>query len=345
LFPEENRIAKFASIAVATYPMLVVYPLALATENTFIPLLLGSVLMLLRAAETRRWGDYALAGALLGLASLTRSVVTAIIPVVMLWVWFGVKDRKGAAIIPAFVLLLTLPWAARNTLLFDRPTYIESALGYQLYLGYHPESSGTFQYGISLDLLPYLDDAERDEIGTEAALGFMRDDPGRIPYLMAHKLGHFFALERRALGYFYTNNFFGAFPLPLLAFVFLLFTLPFVLLTVLSAIGLPFMRIERKRGLALLVILGYLVPHLLILAEPRFHLAVVPFFAIFAGYTWAKRKEIWAQAFTPGARRKLILAVLLAGLLFLNWGLELNRDAARLAALFGPEGNLARFDY
>jgi hypothetical protein len=72
---------------------------------------------------------------------------------------------------------------------------------------------------------------------------------------------------------------------------------------------------------------------------------MAPFFAIFAGYGWVRRREIWAIAFTREARPKLIFAVLLLGLLFLNWGLELNRDAGRLAALFGPEGNLARFDY
>ncbi len=59
-------------------------------------------------------------------------------------------------------LLVTVPWAVRNTLLHRQPTWVETSLGYNLYLGYHPQGTGTLQYGISLDLLPTLDDRERD---------------------------------------------------------------------------------------------------------------------------------------------------------------------------------------
>ena len=44
-------------------------------------------------------------------------------------------------------------------------------------------------------------------------------------------------------------------------------------------------------------------------------------------------------------RVQLALALLLVGLLWLNWGAELWRDADKLAILFGPEGNRAGFSY
>ena len=45
-------------------------------------------------------------------------------------------------------------------------------------------------------------------------------------------------------------------------------------------------------------------------------------------------------------RKSYILLMLVAAvLLFVNWSYELNRDAARLSALFGPGGNQTYFPY
>ena len=345
MFPKQARIGGYGAIAMAGYPMLVVYPLALATENIFIPLLLGAVLMLLRAGDSHLTRDYVFVGILLGLTSLTRSVVTAIIPFMMLWAWLYAKDKKALVIIPAFVFVFTMPWAIRNTLLHDRFTYVESSMGYNLYLGYHPEGTGTFQFGISLDLLPYLDDAERDAAGMQAAMNFVRADPGRVFELMLLKLSHFFSMERRALSYFYTNNLLGFIPLPVLLMVSILYWSPFVILASLAAVGLSFVEMTKERKLIMLVMFAYLLPHVLIFSEERFHLAIMPFIAVLAGYAWLKRKEIWARAKKPAARPTAVLALVLIGLLFFNWGYELTRDADKLAAMFGPEGNFARFDY
>jgi len=345
LFPDEERIARFAAVAVAIYPLFLMFPLALATENLFFLLVLATLVALLRAGETHATRDYLLAGGLFGLAVLNRSVIVAFLPLAMLWAWFAVKDRKGSLILLLCVVVLTLPWAARNTRLHGKPTYVETSMGFNLYLGYHPEGDGSFQSDLALDLLPILDDAERDRIGTQAALGFIRDDPGRVPYLVLRKLGHFFSLERRALTYFYANNFFGYIPTPLLVLLSLVFVLPFVVIASLAALGSPFIHWDKRRILVLLLMVGYITPHLLIMAEERFHLTLVPIFAVLAGYAWVKRKELWARALTAAARPRLALAVFLVLALFLNWGLELAADADKLAILFGPTGNQAWFSY
>lgn len=345
LFNSQEQVGKFAAIAMAAYPMLVVYPLALATENIFIPLLLGAILLLLRAGESHRTRDYVLAGMLLGMAALTRSVIIAIVPFTMLWAWLYTKDKKAVVLIPAIVLLMTLPWAIRNTLLHDRLTYVESSMGYNLYLGYHPEGTGTFQFGISLDLLPFLDDAERDTAGMQGAMNFIRQDPARVFELMLLRLSHFFSMERRALSYFYTNNLLGYISSPILISVSILYWSPFVILTSLASLGSPFLKMTQSIRLVMLVIIGYLLPHVLIFSEERFHLAIMPLIAVLAGYAWVNRADILAQAKKTEARRAVIAALLLMSLLAFNWGYELWRDADKLATMFGPEGNLAGFDY
>ncbi|MGH2582992.1 MAG: glycosyltransferase family 39 protein [Anaerolineales bacterium] len=353
VFPKNDPAARFAGSALAFYPLLVIYPLALATENLFIPLVLLGTLVLLRSAESRRGRDFLFAGAVFGLATLTRSVIFAFVGLAALWIWFAVRSKRGALLFSLGVLTLITPWVMRNSLLHGRFTFIETALGYNLHMGYHPQGTGTFQYGISLELIPYLDDKERDDVGIQAGLGFIRDDPGRVPYLMVRKLGYFFALERRALTYFYSNNFFGYIPAPLLLAILLIFALPFVFISTLSAAFLPFMQRTKERILLLLLLGGYLLPHVLLLSEERFHLAIVPVLAVFAGSSWQKLTAARhassslrsASASTRSMRYRAALAFILVGLLWLNWGMELWRDADKLALLFGPEGNVAGFPY
>lgn len=343
LFPEKERAATFAGIALAAYPMLLIYPLALATENLFFPLVAAGLLWLLRAADSQRDRDWLLAGALLGAATLTRSVIFGFVGLAGLWIWLLAKQKRGAPLFVLAVLAFVLPWTVRNTLLEKRFTFVENSLGYNLHMGYHPQGTGTFQYGISLELLPYLNDGQRNALGTEMALGYIKEDPGRVPSLMVSKLGYFFGLEKRAISYFYTNNFFGHIPNIALIPLFLLFTLPFPLVTSLAAVSMPFVRWNKERMLMLLFLVGYILPHALLMAEDRFHLAALPVLASFAGYAWVSRGEVWSAARRQTPR--LVAALVLLALLWLNWGLELNRDSAKLAKLFGPEGNRAGFSY
>ncbi len=345
-FPGNENAARIAAWVIAAYPLLVLYPLSLATENLFFLLVLSATLVLLIAAETRRTVHFAAAGLLLGLMALTRSVSLAFGGLAVLWTWFALKERQKAVLIFGVVSLTVLPWMVRNSLLHGRPTGVESALGYDLYVGYHPESTGTFQYGISLDLMTMLDDGLRDEIGQEKAIGFIKDDPGRIPYLVVRRAGYFFGLERRALTYFYTNDYFGYIPTPLLLAIAAVVLLPFVLVSASAAFGLALTRWRTETILLGLFIFGYVTPHLLILGEDRFHLTLVPFLSILAAHAWTGGLPAVKTRFaTPGGRLALALAGIAVILLLANWGLELYRDADKLQVLLGPNGNQSYFSY
>ncbi len=330
----------------ALYPILVIYPLALATENLFFVLVLSAFLVLLKAAENRKVITFVSAGILLGLMALTRSVSLAFAGLACLWAWFILKERKKAVAIFLAVTVVVLPWVVRNSLLHQRLTGVESALGYDLYVGYHPEGTGTFQYGISIDLIPMLDDGKRDEIGQELAWGFIKDDPGRVPYLAVRRLGYFFGLERRAVTYFYSNNFFGYIPQPLLLTIAAILLLPFVVVSTSSMFGLALTRWRAETTLMGLFILGYLTPHVFIIAEERFHYTLVPFLAILAGLAWISGlPALRERCCTPRGRLAILLAVLAVILLVANWGFELSGNAELLLKLIGPEGNQLHLSY
>jgi hypothetical protein len=351
-----ERTARWAAGFIAAWPLLIAYPLGLATENLFVVLLTLTLVLLLRARETGRARDHALAGWALGLTTLTRSVITAFVPLAVLWLFWRRRWTRGntpddathpcspmsqaswrhrlglAILVVACFLMVTVPWSVRNTLLHRRFVWIESALGYQMYLGYHPQSTGTFQYGISLDLLPILDDNVRDRHGMQAVWGFIRSNPARVPYLMLRKASYMWGLDRRELTYFYSNNFLGCWPSPLVGLVFGLACAPLVVLAPAAAIGLVCGRMDSCKALLALLLAYYTGIHMLILAEPRFHLPLFAPIAALAAFAFVERPWRTSRSWQRGAALTLIV------LLFLNWGWEIARDWNVVSGLLGANG-------
>jgi hypothetical protein len=228
-----------------------------------------------------------------------------------------------------------------------RFTGVESSMGYNLYLGYYPEGNGSFVFGHSLDLIPILDDSERDQLGTQRALEFIRAEPGRFLPLALNRLGFFFGLEKRVLMYFYSNNLLGYIPaLPLLAMAAILL-LPFVFVASSAALGLALTRFRPGMILLYLFLFAYLLPHVLILSEDRFHLTLVPFFAILAAQAWTGGWPAFAERWRESQAGKIALSlgVFVVLLLLLNWSFELSHDADKITALLAPSGNQSYFPY
>lgn len=363
-FPENRKIAIVAAWIIALYPMLVIYPLSLATENLFFVLLTAGILSLVIASQVvpmesigqktrnagiqfliqNRW--YLASGFLLGLAALTRSVSLALVLLSSLWVWFALKKKRQALLVFVTACIIVAPWIVRNSLLHHRLVGVESALGYDLYVGYHPDGTGTFQFPQSLDLMTLVDDGLRDELGQAQAMEFIKADPARFPYLIVRRAGYFFGLERRAVTYFYSNNYFGYISKPVLIAFSSIICLPFVLVSLSAVFGIPVLKRKKDILLLFLIMGGYILPHLLIIAEDRFHLALLPFLAVLASAFWSQGFcPVWKSLSTRRGKWMLAGLILVVLLLITNWTLELLRDSDKLILLFGPSGNQTYFPY
>jgi hypothetical protein len=325
--------------------MLLIYPLGLGTENPFFVFLLCSFLFLLLSIQKPTTFHFLLSGLFLALTTLTRSVILAFaLPALCLLIY--IHRKQAIAAVLSFLLIVS-PWVIRNSLLHGKLTGIETSMGYNLYLGYHPQGNGSFVFGPSLDLLTILDDAERDRIGTQKAIELIRAQPERFVPLAVSRLGFFFGLEKRVLMYFYGNNLLGYIRLPLLLAISVTLLLPFVVISVSAAFALPHLRWKPEHMLLILLFLGYILPHVFILSEDRFHLALVPYLAILAAQAWVNGFALLRMRRHEASTGKLIVAaaVLTAGLLVINWGAELIRDADKISQLLGPSGNQSHFPY
>jgi hypothetical protein len=286
-----------------------------------------------------------LSGFFLGLTALTRSVILPFAALASLYLFYIHRSRAQLVLLSFAIVIV--PWIIRNSLLHHKLTGIETSLGYNLYLGYYPGGDGSFIFGPSLDLLPILDDAQRDQVGMQRALEFIRAQPERFILLAANRLGFFFGLEKRALMYFYSNGIIGYVPKALLMAISAILLLPFVLVSTSAALGLGLSKWQPASIMLALLLIGYLLPHVFILAEDRFHLALIPFLAILAAHFWVNGRRgllvRWQESST--GKIAVILAVCAVILLFTNWGLELARDADKISQLLAPNGNQTYFPY
>jgi len=355
LFPVCEPASVIAAWIVACYPLLVIYPIALATENLFFLFVLISIYFLLKIPKSQLPNPDSrlsilytlLSGAFLALASLTRSVILPFAGLSILWVWFALKQKRGAILAALTMFIMVTPWVIRNSILHHKLTGIESSMGYNLYIGYHPDGDGSFLFGPSLDLLTILDDAERDQLGARKALEFIRADPERILSLALNRLGFFFGLDKRALMYLYSNNLLGYIHPVLLLIIAVVLLLPFVVIASSAMLGLALARLQSNILLLYLLFFAYILPHVLILSEGRFHLTIMPYLAILAAQAWLGGRNAilsrWHESRV--GRIALSLGVLAVVLLFLNWGFELSHDGDKIIALLGPDGNRTFFPY
>jgi 4-amino-4-deoxy-L-arabinose transferase-like glycosyltransferase len=342
------RAARLAGMILALYPILWLYPIGLASENIFLPLVVLGLLATLAAARTL--GPWAAAGAglALGTATLTRGALALFLPVSAIWLW-RTSPRSGlrqAALLTAAASAVLIPWMVRNSLILGRPAFVENSAGYNLFIGYHPEGSGNFDVRVSVIPLRILDDDQRDRWTMEQAAGFIRSNPGRALRLLPLRLAHFFGFEDREMVYFYSNNFFGPIPVPLLLLLYLALVLPFVIVALGATFGLAFAVARRARGLVIGLIASLLLAYLPILAEPRFHMPLVPALAAYASSFFGTAG--WGEGLTSSLRGRELrawLALLTVLLLVALWAQDLASDWPRLAAVFAPGGNQIHLDY
>jgi 4-amino-4-deoxy-L-arabinose transferase-like glycosyltransferase len=121
-----RRVGLVAATMAAVFPPLVLLSRELLSESLFIPLELGALLCVLnfrRSGGALRWAIAA--GALCGLAALTRNTAFALLLAVPLGVW-TMRPRLRARSLPAPLLVLAsavlvvAPWTARNAVEFGR---------------------------------------------------------------------------------------------------------------------------------------------------------------------------------------------------------------------------------
>jgi phosphate/sulfate permease len=189
--PAGGRAAILAAAITSLYPYYVVHDTALQETSLFTLLAAVAVLVLDQAARAGTSSTGALAGAVLGLAALTRPTI---VPFAMLApVWLFWRRRSLAALACALLFAaIVLPWIARNDVVLGDPTF-STETGIELWAGnngflfrHYPRESSDLSKAEAFNSLSAADNQQLDRIAGSETLTSRWFMQKGLEYIRAH---------------------------------------------------------------------------------------------------------------------------------------------------------------
>lgn len=197
---EGMRAAVFAGCIVAFWPNLIAYSAVLLSEQLYITLVCLTAACTIEAYRsddsTIRWRWMGIGAAALSFAVVTR-------PQILLWPigltillvlarrpWRETLRVLGAMALAILVLLV--PWTARNATVFHRFVPLSNNSGDNLCIGFNPDSHGSFAAypaceSVDFYRLGSAQEVTRNEVNTKYALRWAVHNVTALPALTAWK--------------------------------------------------------------------------------------------------------------------------------------------------------------
>ncbi|MEO6573911.1 MAG: glycosyltransferase family 39 protein [Polyangiaceae bacterium] len=204
------RRALAAGLVVALHPALVPYTAALMTEAvTAAWLAIACALAAEARASERAWKWRALAGIVMGIATLTRPQVLVLAPLLGVLSTREIKayPRVVSAIaVTAITVACCLPWTARNCVRMHRCALVSVNAGWNLLIGEETESGGWGEIQVPETCREVWDEAAKDACFERAARERIAASPGRWLSKIPTKLSVTFDYFGAAPWYLHTSN-------------------------------------------------------------------------------------------------------------------------------------------
>jgi 4-amino-4-deoxy-L-arabinose transferase-like glycosyltransferase len=310
----------------ALLPGLVYYDGRIRSEPLFILLLLGFAVLWTdpRPVGARR---VLAAGAILGLAALTRPEVL-LLPLILAGVGLARRQgmaaiRRAAAIAPG-LLIVVLPWAARNAHQ-GVPAIVSTNGGYNFWKSFNPQTDGSQITVLDYSVWEGVPEREVGTVGYREGWRYVLDHPARGLALAPLKIGHLLGPERDFLSSVKRRQFPRRSLVIDLVFAALENLAWFLLLGVgLFALLGPLRTTVKDLNLAL--ILNLVLVHLVFFGDDRFHVPLMPFLCVALPEAWDGSRRV------RGPVRALGLFLVAEGLF---WIWILIRDLPRLGEVWG----------
>lgn len=335
-----ERCALTAASFIAIYPGLLTHAHLLLSETLYIFLLVLAFDFVARgldASSRRAWLWVGSAGVAWGLATLTRGLASYFTPLFALWIgWVLLRTRVpergdlawrsparavlGAALFIVMMAVVIAPWTLRNYLQFHEAVLLETKGGVNLWLGNSPHTPNEFirnvwKVGVREPMLAGLpqDEVLRDRTAYALALNNIRAQPLTFLARMPAKFADFWGFERSLVDVAEATtrgegwNSLSKIGADLFGIV------VYIIVMVCGVTGLVLARNDAWKILFSLFILYFIAVHLVIFGDGRFHLPLIPFFGIYAGWLLALFPQVrWTRA-------GVTLSLVCMGLLAVVW--------------------------
>jgi 4-amino-4-deoxy-L-arabinose transferase-like glycosyltransferase len=327
---------------VCFYPSLLGYANLLLTETLFTFFVVALTCVVCEAIQRQQVAFLVIAGIVMGLGALTRSIMLLFAPLLSAAVfvsWRGSWPRRlTAAIVPLAVFAAVIaPWAIRNTRLQRTLTMIDVMGGRNAMMGNYEHTPLERSWATISDVspehqwhrvlrrerepdAPTLTQGQLDKLALRHAIAFITEHPWLTLKRDAVKFFNFWQLEREFIaaardGYF--GDVGGGVQLVIAALICGGYA-AVLMLALFGACCAP----PSDWRLHWFLVLSILFPcavHTLIFAHSRYHLPVIPLLAVYAAAAVVYRKAIWQMV----RNWRFKLAATLCGVVVLAWIREL----------------------
>jgi 4-amino-4-deoxy-L-arabinose transferase-like glycosyltransferase len=291
--------ARLALLIVCFHPNTIAYTTFL-TADMFLAflLLLGAVLFVYAEG---RWISFVMAGLVWGVATLTKPQSFAM-PAIFILLFL--RDRKqilkAGVLLYAMVALAVVPWLARNERVLGKPVIANNG-GIVLMIGNNPHSNGRQNWdpetqSLLGDLAADEDhmfdgrEVERDARARDVAMTWIKHHPFRALALWPKKFkalylsdveGIYYALD--VTGYLGPNRHGVYVGLRIIGEIYYLAMLALFV----ASVPLIFKSGRPDYAAGLIVCLYFTLVYMVFMGDPRYHFALVPWIAMYAGISAA----------------------------------------------------------
>jgi 4-amino-4-deoxy-L-arabinose transferase-like glycosyltransferase len=311
----DARAGLIAAGIVALFPSLVFFSSLMLTETIFGALAVG--LLCLAAAWTLDhngtfWRAFGI-GLAAGAVAMVRPegiVFAGIIVVTWIVVYRSWRTEwPYAAALAAGILVFVIPWTVRNAVQLDAPVLGTTGLGVVLIQGHHPAADAYPEYFIAQELTDRFEDVPRPEkevrinnTGVRESIEYAVKHPGREVELVPQRFAAFYRGDRGAIVWNQSED--GSDRRQLSGSWAerwgVVSDAYYYIVLAIAVLALPLWAL--RSGAKHLLLWGPLAAYsamwaFLFVGEPRYHLPVLPFFAIMAA---AGLAALWQR----GARVK-----------------------------------------
>lgn len=190
--------------------LLLCYPVLFYTAGTFYPqipgavLLLGAVLALFSHSQTPTLSRFLTSGLAFGAALLMVPTFGFVVLLTIAFLVAQTPRRKfliGSVVLICGVAIVLAPWMARNAIVFNRLIPLSTNNGINLLLGNNenatPDSGTTADVSAYLEGARGLSEIQANDYFTQAAIAYIRNNPGHAAKLYTGKLANYFNYENR----------------------------------------------------------------------------------------------------------------------------------------------------
>jgi 4-amino-4-deoxy-L-arabinose transferase-like glycosyltransferase len=318
-----ERPGLVAAAIAAFYPELVWFSAHFWSETLFTVLLWWGFERLLVADADASPRTAAVAGALLGLAVLTRETVLYFLPIAAVWLaWRRAGGGRRAAIVLAMAALVVLPWTVRNALVFHAFVPVSTAGALNLWQGNtHLSRQKVYEeyWSVHGRIEKYRHSRRR------AIESILARQPWWLFEKVRDEMPQFWAAHGQPIVHL-ERGAYGDVPRPVAGAAIAVVLVPYLAVLALFVLGIAVLPLNRGATLLLTFLVFYVLLHVAAHGYPRYRLPALPVLFLGAGSGWA---YLHSRSRWRPPRRRLVAAVAVALALVLSVGPSLVSWATR----------------